>query len=190
MQESELCVKSIPSVMQESELCVKSIPSIMQESELCVKKVYHQSCRNPNSALCLYLFLCGLDDSLFKPREIRNWSKDDVLSYTAHRLGKTALNVSRTFLRQAFVFKKIFKLVYWTYTVQYILPVEGRPNIRLHWQLQEHSACHQTHLHLPPLPLPLPLSSTLIYSPSFTAPPTQRTEPLPPPPPPTWLSTN
>jgi hypothetical protein len=29
-------------------------------------------------------FLCGLDGSSFKPREIRNWSKDDILSYTAH----------------------------------------------------------------------------------------------------------
>ena len=45
--------------------------------------------------------LCGLDGSLFKPREIRNWSKDDMLSYTAHRRGKPALYASRTFLRQA-----------------------------------------------------------------------------------------
>jgi hypothetical protein len=43
-----------------------------------------------------------LDGSLFKPREIRNWSKDDMLSYTAHRRGKPALYASRTFLRQAF----------------------------------------------------------------------------------------
>jgi hypothetical protein len=43
-----------------------------------------------------------LDGSLFKPREIRNWSKDDMLSYTAHRRGKPALYASRTFLREAF----------------------------------------------------------------------------------------
>jgi hypothetical protein len=44
----------------------------------------------------------GLEGSSFQLREIRNWSKDDVLSYIAHRRGKTSLYISRTFLRQAF----------------------------------------------------------------------------------------
>jgi hypothetical protein len=34
------------------------------------------------------LFICGLEDSLFKPREIRNWSKDDVLLLTAYQRSK------------------------------------------------------------------------------------------------------
>jgi hypothetical protein len=54
------------------------------------------------SQTVLELVPCGFDDSLFKPREIRNWIEDDMLSYTVHRRGKTALYVSRTFLRQTF----------------------------------------------------------------------------------------
>ncbi len=47
------------------------------------------------------------NEKIFQDRP--NWSKDDVLSYSAHRRGKTALYISRTFLRQATYAKKKFR---------------------------------------------------------------------------------